>query len=307
MPLLGPAYLKKQIQNKYDYLIVLKVPCRMAVFSKVATRNIYWNHSSHEVKYAKSENLSFSFRINRIRLSSIYKHFDEIWFVNEIILEKCRKAFSLRNCLCLPNPINIGRILSLAQSIPQDYHNTSSKLTIMMVGRLSPEKGFDRVLKAMGSISTDEDYQIVIIGDGPEKARLQTIAFDNGIGARVFFLGSKNNPYQYMKYADLLVSPSREESFGLVVLEAMVLKIPVLATKTIGTEYVTDFGNYGILVENDDGCLQSALKQYIENPHSIPSRIEESYKWASCFGLPVFLNTMLTDTILNKQNNANGN
>lgn len=92
-------------------------------------------------------------------------------------------------------------------------------------------------------------------------------------------LGNQTNPYPYLKQADLLVSASKYESFGLAMMEAMLLNVPVIATATTGAKYVTQNGKYAPCVENNDQALRDAIYEFANNPDSYSYSKSEAQKW----------------------------
>ena len=99
------------------------------------------------------------------------------------------------------------------------------------------------------------DFAWHVIGDGPERSKLETLIAENDLKDHVILDGSKTNPYPYMKYADLFVHPSYVESQGLTVLEAMALGVPCVVTKSRGPcEFIED-GVNGLLTEQSPESL----------------------------------------------------
>ena len=92
-------------------------------------------------------------------------------------------------------------------------------------------------------------------------------------------LGPQANPFPYLKQANLLILPSKFESFGLVIMEAMLLEVPVIATATTGAKYVTQNGKYACCVENSDEVLQNAIYQFLQNPKSYNYPKSDAQKW----------------------------
>ena len=100
-----------------------------------------------------------------------------------------------------------------------------------------------------------------IVGEGPERAKLETLIAENHLGDCVILEGSKVNPYPYMKYAALFVHPSYVESQGLTILEAMAFGIPCVVTKSRGPcEFIED-GVNGLLTEQTpESMTEKVLK-----------------------------------------------
>jgi len=154
-----------------------------------------------------------------------------------------------------------------------DSLNNNNALKIVMVGRLSPEKGFDRVLNAISKIKNKE-YVVLVIGEGYERGKLEGIIKSNNLENNVKLCGEQTNPYKYMQLADLVICPSYVESFGLVPLEAMLLKKPVIMTRTNGFEYVTANGKHGYLIDNNDDSICEVMGKLIHDP----SKFLDMYK-----------------------------
>jgi glycosyltransferase involved in cell wall biosynthesis len=103
------------------------------------------------------------------------------------------------------------------------------------VGRLHPSKGNDVLIAAFRQ-SAPENAALVIVGEGPQRSELKKVA---GGDSRVHLPGYTDNVPGFLRNLDLFVSPSREESFGLAILEAMREGLPVIATATEGpSEYL---------------------------------------------------------------------
>ena len=85
---------------------------------------------------------------------------------------------------------------------------------------------------------------------------------------KIILLGKKNNPYPYVKASDCYILSSRHESFGLVVLEALILKVPVLATRVASIKEIMD-DDFGFIVDNNDEDLYNGILKIIDkNPYT---------------------------------------
>ena len=107
---------------------------------------------------------------------------------------------------------------------------------IVTVGRLAPEKHVENCVYAARTLREKGygDFLWHIIGDGPERGRLEALAFEYGVSDLIRFEGRLTNPYPYVKHADLFVHPSYVESQGIVILEAMLLGVPCVVTRSLG-------------------------------------------------------------------------
>ena len=158
------------------------------------------------------------------------------------------------------NPIDVEKINRMA--CEEVIENKT--FTIVVVGRFSPPKKLDRVIRLARRLKDSKiDAQIQLIGDGNLRGELEQMAQNLEVTDIVQFLGFKRNPYPYIKAADLLLSTSGWEGFSLVICEAMALGTPVVATRTAGPSEIIGDNEYGILCEHDDDSIFEAVKNII--------------------------------------------
>lgn len=106
---------------------------------------------------------------------------------------------------------------------------------MLFVGRLHSQKGLDWFLQQCpGLFRTLPDHDLVIVGDGPQRKSLESLAASLGIGSRVHFLGRRDDVAQLMRRSEMLVLPSRWEGMPNVVLEAMAARLPVVCSRVSG-------------------------------------------------------------------------
>jgi glycosyltransferase involved in cell wall biosynthesis len=145
------------------------------------------------------------------------------------------------------NSIELTNIPNSKFQIPNPQSHYPLLATI---GRLSPEKGQKYLLEAIKLLKTTfPSVYLSVIGDGPLREELEDITEKLDIQDNVQFLGLSDNPRSLLKDIDIFVLPSLYESFGIVLLEAMAEKKPVIASKTSGIPDVVIDRKTGILVE----------------------------------------------------------
>jgi glycosyltransferase involved in cell wall biosynthesis len=121
------------------------------------------------------------------------------------------------------------------------------------VGRLTEQKDLPTLLRAFALLQRHQPTRLVVLGRGPLRDRLAKLAVTLGIEALVRFLEPRPNPYPLMARADAVVMSSAWEGFGLVLLEALALGVPVVATDCpSGPAEILDRGRYGRLVPVGD-------------------------------------------------------
>lgn len=156
--------------------------------------------------------------------------------------------------------INSGRI--------NLHKNKSPTKTFFALGVLVPVKGFDILINAFQKLILDgTDFQLRIGGDGSERSRLENLISKNNLNDKIKLLGNlkREDVIREMQNSTFFVSSSLTETFGVVLIEALAMGVPVVATKCGGPEYIVD-PKVGILVDsNNSESLYSGLKKIIEN------------------------------------------
>ncbi|HOJ92562.1 MAG TPA: glycosyltransferase family 4 protein [Dictyoglomaceae bacterium] len=146
--------------------------------------------------------------------------------------------------------------------------------------RLTKKKGINYLIEAFSLIAPKyKDLKLVIIGDGEERKNLEALSQRLNIKEKVFFLGALPNAKYYFKNFDIFVLPSLSEVFGIVILEAISQKIPVIATNVGGIPEIIEDGKNGILVKpKDSKSLSTALEMLIIDKDLRIKIGEEGYK-----------------------------
>ena len=147
---------------------------------------------------------------------------------------------------------------------------------VMALGRLVPQKGFDVLLEAYAATRAQlGEHHLVLVGEGPERARLEALAHRLGIADAVHFPGFIDNPQPLLARAALFVLPSRYEGMGgLVLLEAMSHGVPIIATDCVsGRRQLLEEGRIGRLVPPEDvDALATALAEHVADPEPLTAR-----------------------------------
>ena len=123
---------------------------------------------------------------------------------------------------------------------------------VMHISNFRPVKRVTDVVRAFKKILDQVDARLIMVGEGPEKIASVRVAKQLGIEDRVRYLGNFEEIQNILPCADLVFQPSEHESFGLVALEAMACRVPVLATDSGGVREVVRHGETGYLTEVGD-------------------------------------------------------
>lgn len=290
-PFLSKFHYEKQLKNiEYDYLVCVNSAAMNACFNKKAKKTVFWNHADTIEKQINPSTLIQ--KLKKKLFKFFYHRYDAIWAVCDKVTADYVAAFQSHNVYTLPNPINYKGILEKSD-LPCDIEFNKNNLNVVALGRISTEKGFDRLVNSWGNIVKQiPNARLYIIGPGDTSCFTEALQHNN-LTDKVFFLGKKDNPYPYLKQADLFVSPSREESFGLVIAEAMTLSIPVITTATAGGKYTTKDGSLAICVDNDEQALTESIIKFLKNPKEYPYSLEQAKMVAQSYDLPFFQENIL--------------
>jgi glycosyltransferase involved in cell wall biosynthesis len=160
--------------------------------------------------------------------------------------------------------------------------------TIGTVGRLHPQKGHDTLVRAFAEVRREHrGTRLVIVGDGALRTGLTRVIADLGLGDSVTLLGPvpPTEIPGILAGWDIFAFPSRWEAFGISLLEAMAMELPVVATAVEGIAELVEAGETGLLVPPDDpAALAAALKQMLADPErsrTMGRRARETVR-ASC-------------------------
>lgn len=143
----------------------------------------------------------------------------------------------------------------------------STCLNILTVGRLiTHHKGYDTAVKA-AKLLMDHQYKFkwFVVGEGSDRIEIEKLIEENGLNAHFILLGKRVNPYPYMKQCDLYVQPSKKEGFGLTVVEAKILKKPIVCTNFNTARELISHGHDGLIVGHSEQELFLGIKKYIED------------------------------------------
>jgi glycosyltransferase involved in cell wall biosynthesis len=140
-----------------------------------------------------------------------------------------------------------------------------SARVLLAVARLTQQKGIDVAIRSLALLP--DDTVLVVLGEGPERAALEALARELGVGRRVFLPGRVPDVAAWLRRATLLIHPARWEGFGLAVLEAMLAGLPVVASNVSSLPELVVDGETGLLVRPDDpSALALAAARALDQP-----------------------------------------
>lgn len=197
-----------------------------------------------------------------------YEKFNNIICVSQFSKKKFIERMGIMENIIVRYNINLCNEIILKSNEYVEEKFDEDRFMICTVGRLVESKGYDRLLEIHKKlIEKNIIYDLVIVGDGPDKNKLSNYVEKNNLEDTVHFLGNKKNPYKYIKKSNLFVCSSLWEGFSTVVSEAVILGKPVITTRVSGSEELFLNNEYGLIVENTTEHLYEGLKKLITDKY----------------------------------------
>ncbi|MDL5385547.1 glycosyltransferase [Aeromonas hydrophila] len=260
---------KTYIGRHFDVVVAYTMGSSAKLACEIsANRKIAWIHSDLSVSHPTKNNF-----ISITDETNCYNNFTEIVLVSNSVLNGFNQLFDNVNVkkIVMGNIFDVDEVLTKA-TLMNVGDNVSSfdirdGVKFIFVGRLSEEKGIIRLLNAFErSLKINSNAQLIIVGQGNLFITLKSIISDKKLDRNVFVIGECDNPYPYMRTADVLILPSYYEGQPLVIGEAFILGLPVIATGSDACREMLHDGDFGLVVENSedgifDGICQAILQE----------------------------------------------
>lgn len=159
------------------------------------------------------------------------------------------------------NFIDEDKILKQAD----EFKVKNEEFTFVNVAKMRDQKRQDRLVNA-AKILKEEGYKfkIQLVGDGPNYDKIKNMVEQNKVTDVVELLGLQNNPYPYIKNADVFVLSSYMEGYGIVIKEALLLKKKIVTTNVTGPVEILENGKYGIIVDNSDEAIVDIMRKILK-------------------------------------------
>lgn len=261
------------IQKEFDIAIAYAGPMELISFfvaNKInAKRKIQWIHFD-------VTKIGF----NKYFASKIYSSFNRIYVVSEEGRKKLNKllpSLSKKTEVFL-NITPEHLIKKLADDGPGFYDDFSG-IRILTVGRLSKEKGQDLAIPVLAKLKQDGfNIRWYCIGDGNARSEYENSIKENGVMDDFILLGTKPNPYPFMKQCDIYVQPSRHEGYCITLAEAKCFNKPIVCTSFTGASEQIINGKTGLIVNSDWNQIYEGLKKIIVDRDLFNEMAENSRK-----------------------------
>lgn len=247
----------------YDTEIAFKSGfCSAFVAYGDAKRKVNWIHEDYAT-YNRTKRYENTFK-------KIFNLFDKHITVSKDAMNSfCNIYGNEEKTFVIENYIDTNVIFNKAKETSLILPD-KNKLNLVALGRFCYEKGFDRIISAFNRLKEEQDISQVhmyIIGYGEDEKKLKEDINRLNLNNYIDIINNnelKGNPYAFMKMCDAYILSSRSESFGIVRVEALTLKLPVITTDVASSNELLQ-NRYGIIVENSDEGVYYGLKQIITN------------------------------------------
>ena len=263
LKILYPLYIKDDYDIEVAYLECGPTKIIASSTNKKAVK-IAWVHCDLEKKEGFADSTE--------RSKKYYEKYDEIVCVSENVKQSFEKFFGKDiDEKVLYNVNDENEILKRAEVKDLDLpKRKNSGCLLVAVGRLTWQKGFDRLIECCRKLR-DENYcfELWILGEGEERLHLEELIQKYHLNDCISLTGFISNPYPYIKNADILVCSSRYEGMSTVITEGLILGKAIVTTDCTGMQELLGNSEYGLITEESTEALYFGIKKMLDKPELI--------------------------------------
>lgn len=251
------AYIRKHFKDEHFHTAVIYSDrtAELAVRSISADRFLMFYHNA---ELGRAYHDSYGYRVS-----------EKIIAVSENQCAKLKKVCPefASKMIAIPNYVDVETTRKKAAESIETFTFPDEGIHLVSCGRLAYQKGFDIAVKVCAELvaSGFNNLHWYVLGVGPKREELERMIRKYRVEKHFHLIGSKKNPFPYMKKADLYVQPSRTEGYSLSILEARVLACPTVATVSAAGEQMTD-GVTATLCEPTVNSLLTAILKHLRHP-----------------------------------------
>lgn len=242
----------------------------LSILSRKNTKSsILFVHSDLNRYETDEEKINIKNKIN-------FDKFDKIICVSETVKNSIAKLYNedIKNkCYVVANYVDGEKILKLSKEKINDKINFKIPTFISIANHNEKYKNINAIIDTTSELKKDNyKFQVLLIGKGEDTQNYINRINDLNLNDYILLLGSKSNPYPYLKESSALVFTSRYEGYGMVLDEARVLNIPIISTGS-GASYEICKDGYGVVTNN----IKEEMIKIIENKNK-KEKIKFDYK-----------------------------
>ena len=253
-----PLYIKDDYNIEVAYLECGATKI-MASSTNRRAKKVAWVHCDLALKMSNPEKFAK-------KAAPWYAKFDQVICVSQNVKDSFNRMFEIpEKTSVLYNTIDDAEIRRKAELRPENMPE-KQRLTAVTLGRLTHQKAYDRLLRCHKQLIQESiSYDLWILGEGEDRAALEQFIADNGLSDSVHLFGFCENPYPYIKAADLLVCSSRYEGFSTFVTEGLILGKPVVTTDCTGMRELLGDSEYGLITESSEDALCAGMRRMLKD------------------------------------------
>lgn len=272
----GLGITVKKIENKFGYYDffaarnikkILEETAADLVISHISRATVLTRKAVKKIKNKKVFQIAVNHSGNVKRSIGA----DIVLSVNKrIFLNTVEKGQNVERSFVIPNAIDLSDAL---EATPQASLQTKQKITIGAIGRFDRSKGFDYVIKSLKNLAeiSDKNFVLKIAGAGYYEPVLRNLVKELGLEEKVEFLGWIKNKKEFFNSIDIFCLPSKNEPFGIVILEAMKFAKPIISTDADGPQEILTHEKDALVVElepqiNTQERITSAIVRMVNEP-----------------------------------------
>lgn len=187
---------------------------------------------------------------------------DAVTAVSHSLRNDTYKLFGVNTEISVvPNFLNVDKLQFDPNPELRSAYAADGEKVLVHISNFREVKRVDDVVRIFAQVRREVPAKMLMVGDGPERSRIEQLCRDLGTCQDTIMLGKLKNPTEVLSVADLFVLPSESESFGLAALEAMAARVPVISTNTGGLPEVNRHGVTGMM--SDVGDVDDMAKNAI--------------------------------------------
>ena len=261
----GKIIYKKYINGKYDIQIAfLEGPITRIFANNKKSKKIAWIHNDISKVFGTNFKSKLKLKIDK----QMYQKYDKLVFVSNDNKQAFNNLFQKEELIkreeVIYNYINKDKIIEKSRQKIGEQYIEKDIPSIITVSRLVKQKAIDRLIKVHKKlIENGINHNMYVIGDGPEKEKLESQIKDLKVQNTFHLMGKRKNPYPYIKEADYFALLSEFEGYGMVIDEAKILNKKIIITNTAAKEAVEGYSNK-IILENNENAIYEGLKQILQ-------------------------------------------
>lgn len=270
-------------KRKYDIIVAFMHGAPVKVISGCrdnSVKKLSWLHNGKP-----ATGTFFKFWFSKRSAFKAYKKCDKIVGVSQSVADAFSDYTGIKgNISVVYNTNDVNKIKLLANS-ENPFKSDEDNIKIVSVGRISEEKGYDRLLNVCCRLKRENYHvDVTVVGSGRKEAELNEKIKNKSADKWFKLTGYQSNPYKYVSNSDVFVCSSYDEGLSTAVTEAVILGLPVVSTDVSGAKEILGENNeYGIVTENSEEALYEGLKKMIADKKLREYYAERSKERAAFF------------------------